>query len=131
MHCQENSWKLSFLLRNLNQSWSGCISSPYGESESRSVVRLFAIPGTTQPMEFSRILERVAFPFPRGSSHPRDRTQVSRITGGFFTSWATREAQEYWSGQPLPSPAGLPNSGIEPGSSYGTCHPYTGLSSWL
>ena len=25
-------------------------------------------------------------------------TQVSHIAGGFFTSWATREAQEYWSG---------------------------------
>ena len=24
--------------------------------------------------------------------------QVSSIAGGFFTSWATREAQEYWSG---------------------------------
>ena len=45
----------------------------------------------------ARILERVAFPFTRGASQPRDRTQVSRIAGRFFTSWATREAQEYWS----------------------------------
>ena len=30
----------------------------------------------------------------RGSSHPRDWIQVSRIAGGFFTSWATREAQK-------------------------------------
>ena len=29
----------------------------------------------------ARILERVAFPFSRGSSQPRDRTQVSRIEG--------------------------------------------------
>ena len=28
----------------------------------------------------------------RGSSQPRAQTQVSRIAGGFFTSWATREA---------------------------------------
>ena len=28
----------------------------------------------------------------RGSSQPRDRTQVSRIAGRFFTSWGTREA---------------------------------------
>ena len=41
----------------------------------------------------ARILEWVAFPFSRGSSQPRDRTQVSHIAGGFFTSWATREAQ--------------------------------------
>ena len=33
-----------------------------------------------------RILEWVAFPFCRGSSQPRDRTQVSHIAGGFFTS---------------------------------------------
>ena len=43
----------------------------------------------------ARILEWIAFPFSRGSSQPRDWTQVSRIAGGFFTSWATREAQEY------------------------------------
>ena len=30
---------------------------------------------------------------PQGSSQPRDWTQVSRIAGGFFTRWATREAQ--------------------------------------
>ena len=40
----------------------------------------------------ARRLKWVAFPFSRGSSQPRDRTQVSCIAGGFFTSWATREA---------------------------------------
>ena len=44
----------------------------------------------------ARILEWVAIPFSRGSSQPRDWTQVSHIAGGFLTSWATREAQEYW-----------------------------------
>ena len=38
----------------------------------------------------TRILELVAFPFSRGSSQPRDQTQVSCIAGGFFTSWVTR-----------------------------------------
>ena len=46
----------------------------------------------------ARILEWVAFPFSRGSSQLRDGTHVSCIPGRFFTSWATREAQEYWSG---------------------------------
>ena len=46
----------------------------------------------------ARILEWVAFLFSRGSPQPRDWTQVSCIAGGFFTVWATREAQEYWSG---------------------------------
>ena len=45
-----------------------------------------------------RILEWVAFLFSRGSSQPRDQTQVSCTVDWFFTSWATREAQEYWSG---------------------------------
>ena len=36
----------------------------------------------------ARILEWVAFPFSRGFSQPRDRTQVSRIAGKFFTSGA-------------------------------------------
>ena len=39
-----------------------------------------------------RILEWVACPFSRGSSPPRNWTRVSCIAGGFFTSWATREA---------------------------------------
>ena len=34
----------------------------------------------------ARILEWVAMPSSRGSSQPRDRTQVSRITSGFFMS---------------------------------------------
>ena len=46
----------------------------------------------------ARMLEWVAFLFSRGSSQPRGRIQVSHIAGRFFTSWATREAQQYWSG---------------------------------
>ena len=33
----------------------------------------------------ARLLEWVAVPFSRGSSQPRDQTQVSCIAGGFFT----------------------------------------------
>ena len=33
-----------------------------------------------------------AISFSRGSSQPRDQTQVSCIAGRFFTIWATREA---------------------------------------
>ena len=35
-----------------------------------------------------QILEWVGFPFSRVASQLGDQTQVSRITGGFFTSWA-------------------------------------------
>ena len=34
----------------------------------------------------ARILEWVAFPFPRGSSQPRNWTQVSCIAGGFLSA---------------------------------------------
>ena len=40
----------------------------------------------------ARTLEWVAMPSSRGSSQPRDQTQVSCIVGGSFTIWATREA---------------------------------------
>jgi len=39
-----------------------------------------------------RILEWVAIPFSRGSSQPRDQTQVSFIAGRFFTMRVTRDA---------------------------------------
>ena len=64
----------------------------------------WSCPTLCNPMDYpvhgilqARILEWVAFPFSRGSSQPRDWTQVSCTAGRFFTSWATREAQEYWS----------------------------------
>ena len=37
----------------------------------------------------SRILVGVAIPFSKGSSWPRDQTQVSCIARRFFTIWAT------------------------------------------
>ena len=40
----------------------------------------------------ARMLEWVAISFSRGSSQPRDRTQVSCIADRCFTVWATREA---------------------------------------
>ena len=43
-------------------------------------------------MEFSRQEYWSAIPFSRGSSRPRDLTQVSCMAGRFFTLWATMEA---------------------------------------
>ena len=95
---------------------------------STSVLFLVAqlCPTLCDPMDYSplsmeilqaRILAWVAMPSSRGCSfQPRDWTQVSHIAGWFFTVWADREAQEYRSGEPIPSPGELPNLGIEPGS---------------
>ena len=61
--------------------------------KSLSRVRLFVIPWTVvHGILQARILEWVAFPFSRGSSQPRDWTQVSRMAGAFVTILATREA---------------------------------------
>ena len=65
-----------------------CKKQTQAYSESHSVVF-----DPLQPMNYTvhgilqaRILEWIAFPFSRGSSQPRDQTQVSHIAGGFFTS---------------------------------------------
>ena len=41
----------------------------------------------------ARIVEWVAFSFSRGSSQPRDWTQVCHIAGSFLTVWASRGTQ--------------------------------------
>ena len=43
----------------------------------------------------SRILEWVTIPFSRRSSRPRDQTQVSHISGRFFTIWANGETKHF------------------------------------
>ena len=59
------------------------------KSESRSIMsdslqphEVYMVHGILQ----DRKQEWAAFPFSRGSSQPRDQTQVFRIEGGFFTS---------------------------------------------
>ena len=52
-----------------------------------------SLPGSTVHGIFqARVLEWVAISFSRGSSRPRDRTQVSCIAGRRFIIWGTREA---------------------------------------
>ena len=82
------------------QSFLKFVSNMFSESESE-VAQL--CPNLCDPMDCSppgssvhgifqaRVLEWVAISFSRGSSWPRDRTQVSCIVGRCFTIWATRE----------------------------------------
>ena len=65
--------------------------------QSLSCVQLFVTPMDTNLPGSSlhgilqaRILEWLAIPFSRGSSWPRDRTQVSPIADGLFPVWATK-----------------------------------------
>ena len=69
-------------------------SSKIYVSESRSVLSYSLRPhGLYSPWNSPGQNTGVAFPFSRASSQPRDQAQVSCIAYGFFTSWATREAQ--------------------------------------
>ena len=53
-----------------------------------------SIPGSSIHGIFqARVLGWLAISFFRGSSWPKDWTQVSCTAGRFFTDWATREAQ--------------------------------------
>ena len=84
---------------------TSCKICRYIEHQLYSEVKFVqSCPTLCNPMAYTvhrflqaRILESVAFPFSRASSESRDQTQVSRIAGRFFTSWVTRESQEYWS----------------------------------
>ena len=54
----------------------------------------YSLPGSSVHGIFqARILEWDAISFFKGSSWSRSRTQVSCITGRFFTVWVTREAE--------------------------------------
>ena len=53
---------------------------------------------TVRGISQARILEWVAVSFSRGSSRPRNWTQVSCIAGRIFTVWAPREAHKAWDG---------------------------------
>ena len=68
-------WKVKVLTTQLGLNL--CDSSPPGSS----------VHGIFQTI----ILEWIAIPISRGSSGPRDWTQISYIAGGFFTIWATWE----------------------------------------
>ena len=78
----------------------------YIKDESEVKVKVAQLcPTLCNPMDYkvrgilqARILECVSLSLLQASSPPRDQTQVSHISGSYFTSCAKREAQEYWSG---------------------------------
>ena len=86
--------------------------------KSLSRFQFFTTPWNIQCMEFSRPEYWSGKPFLSPGIFPTTQrsNQVSCTAGRFFTSWATREAQECWSGWPIPSLGDLPSPGTEPGS---------------
>ena len=109
--CESHKWKATFIVICLfkdvsNENIWSWNTDPMSSSRAKCVFPYVTVKVTQScqtlcdPMDYTvhgilqaRILEWIAFPISRGSSQPRDRTQVSCIAGRFFTSWATREAQ--------------------------------------
>ena len=105
---QRENNKLTDLNPNTNNcikfSWSKSINLKENGKWVSDVAQL--CPTLCDPMDYSppgssvhgilqaRILEWVAISFSRGSSQPRDWTQVSSIVGRHFNLWATRDAQK-------------------------------------
>ena len=79
-------------------------------------------PTVCDPMDYTvhgilqaRIQEWVAFPFSRGSSQPRDQTQVSHIAGDSLPA-EPQGSPRILEWVAYPSPVDLSDPGIEPGS---------------
>ena len=87
--------------------WSHCM---YAKVTQSCLTLCDSMDYTVNGILQARILEWVAVSSSRGSSQPRDRTQVSCIVDGFFTSWTTREAQEYWVAYPFASGSSWPRN---------------------
>ena len=97
-HCCVLSHSADTTLFHLLKVCSNLVSSKSGVCEvAQSCPTLWdpmdcSLPGSSlHGILQARVLEWVAISFSRGSSQPRDRTQVSRIPGRCFNLWATRE----------------------------------------
>ena len=91
-----------FFQHNISLYFQNWIRSFWGEVKWKSLSQVWLF---CDPMDYTvhgvlqaRILKWVAFPFSRGSSLNQGSNPGLHTEGGFFSSWATREAQEYWSG---------------------------------
>ena len=80
--------------------WSGLPCPPSGDLPKPGIKPRFpALQADSLPAEPPRKPMNIgvhSLSLPRGSSWPRNQTGVSCTVGGFFTSWATREAHTQW-----------------------------------
>ena len=100
-------------LDGITNSMDMCVLSHF--SHARLCMTLWLPDPSVHGILQARILEWVVMPYSRAASWPRNQTRVFCIAGGFFTVWTTREALEYWSGLPCPTPGQLPDPGIDQG----------------
>ena len=87
-------WKVQVQVQVLVAQWYPTLCGPMDCSLPGS-----SIHGISQ----AGMVEWIAISFSKGSSQPRNRTQVSCIAGKFFTDWATWETQAQLEKGPGPS----------------------------
>ena len=109
---------LWYLGRQISSKFHSCstrgTSMPFREVKGKVAQ---SCPTLCDPMDYilhgilqARILEWVAIRFSRGCYQARDRTGVSHIAGGFFTSWDSREAHSFSESYLFPLQWGLDHS---------------------
>ena len=90
--CQLNGWnivKLDLVYSKVKWSETAQLCLTLWDPVAYSLPPNSSVHGILQV----RVLEWVAISFSRGSSQPRDWTEVSCLAGRRLTLWATREAQ--------------------------------------
>ena len=99
------------ILQARAEYWSGLPCPPPGDIPNpRIKPRSPALQADSSQLNHQqgspRILEWVGYPFCRGTSQPRNRTGISCIAGGFFSSWArgavTLQGLSSWCSPGLP-----------------------------
>ena len=100
--------------------------------KSLSCVWLFVNPWTIQSSGIlqARILEWVAFLFSRGSSQPKDRTQVSHIAGRFFFFYQLSHKGSPSKSCNAPKLSFCSSSGISSHMAHPTIYSYTPGWAW-
>ena len=86
-------YPLNRILLSNKKEWISDTGNNMDEHQKRFFLKVAQLyPTLCDSMDYTvhrilqaRTLEWVTFPFSRGSSQPRDQTQVSHITGRFFT----------------------------------------------
>ena len=95
----ETGQTLLTLIKAFSSEWSKSRSVVFDSLRPRGLYSLWNSLGRNTGVGSLSLLQG-------GSSQSRDRTPVSLIAGGFFTSWATREAQSFLWWWPFPMPLG-------------------------
>ena len=114
-----SKWTIQWMALSIKIKGSGF----YGWSEAKRSASHSVVPHCLRPRELyspwncpDRILEWIAFPFSRGSSQPRDWTQVFALQADSLAVEPPGKPKNTGMGKLISSPVDLPDPGMELGS---------------